>query len=201
MSIYDLSAISLISAPAANALSEPVRRMQPTLASASHASTAPRSSFFSVALSAFSACGRLKRMMPTRPRRSTIMVSVLMTILGFHGARARKVQGASQGSRWLSLTDRTKKCRPAALHHAPDRAGATWRRAGLAGTIIDAESVLKITEFTVSAAVIAQGGAARRDRLGEHCLDRIDQPLCTLSRGPGSARLGESRARCSASHT
>src|SRR5262249_19779570 len=53
-----------------------------------------------------------------------------------HGARARKVQGASQASCWLSLTDGTKKCRSAALHHAPDRASATRRRAGLAGAII-----------------------------------------------------------------
>src|SRR4029453_9952513 len=54
----------------------------------------------------------------------------------FHGARARKVQGVAQASGWLSLTDGTKKCRSSALHHAPDRAGATRSRAGLAGAII-----------------------------------------------------------------
>jgi hypothetical protein len=75
-----------MSAPAAKALSEPVMRMQPTLASASKASTAPRSSFFRVTLSALSACGRLRRTMPTRPRRSAMMVCVLMAVLGFGSA-------------------------------------------------------------------------------------------------------------------
>src|SRR6516225_5414145 len=84
--MYDLSAISLMSAPAANALSEPVMRMQPTSASASKASTALRSSSLSVTLSALSACGRLRRTMPTRPRRSTTMVCVLMAVLGFPSA-------------------------------------------------------------------------------------------------------------------
>src|SRR5436309_11950494 len=83
---------------------------------------------------------------------------------------------------WLSLTDGTKKCRSAALHHAPDRAGATWGPAGLADAIIDTEIVLKIAELTVGAAVIAQRGAACRDGRGEHCLDRVDQPLCALIR-------------------
>src|SRR5712691_949187 len=62
-------------------------------------------------------------------------------------ARARKVQGASHASSLLALTQRAIKCRSAALHHAPDRAGAAWGRARLAGAIIDAEIVLKIAEL------------------------------------------------------
>ena len=42
--MYVLSAISLMSAPAANAFSEPVISMQPMLASASNAATAALSS-------------------------------------------------------------------------------------------------------------------------------------------------------------
>src|SRR5258708_27907382 len=103
-------------------------------------------------------------------------------------ARARKVRGASLASSSLALTQRAIKCRSAALHHAPDRAGAAWGRARLAGAIIDAEIVLKIAELTIGAAVIAQRGTACGDRLGEHGLDGIDEPLCPLIRAPGSAR-------------
>src|SRR5258708_37231227 len=86
-------------------------------------------------------------------------------------ARARKVQGASHASSLLALTQRAIKCRSAALHHAPDRAGAAWGRARLAGAIIDAETVLKIAELTIGAAVSAQSGTPCRDRHGEHALD------------------------------
>src|SRR5215510_718168 len=55
-SMNDLPAISLISAPAANALSEPVTRMHPILPSTSNASIAALSSEISDALSALSAC-------------------------------------------------------------------------------------------------------------------------------------------------
>src|SRR5260370_4478191 len=103
-------------------------------------------------------------------------------------ARARTVQGALHASSLLALTQRAIKCRSAALHHAPDRAGAAWGRERLAGAIIDAEIVLKIAELTIGAAVIAQRGTACGDRLGEHGLDGIDEPLCPLIRAPGSAR-------------
>ena len=72
-SMKDLSAISLMSAPAAKALSEPVIRMQPMASSASNASIAAASSPISAELSALSACGRLRRMMPTWPLVSTRM--------------------------------------------------------------------------------------------------------------------------------
>ena len=73
-----LADISLMSAPAANAFSEPVRITQPMLSSASNASIAAVSSALTLALSALSACGRLRRMMPTLPLVSTMMVSWLM---------------------------------------------------------------------------------------------------------------------------
>ena len=82
-STADLSDISLMSAPAANALSEPVSRMQPMPASASNSAMARASSALSAELSALSACGRLRRMMPTRPRVSTRIFSKLMQI-AFH---------------------------------------------------------------------------------------------------------------------
>src|SRR6266550_521829 len=211
MSIYDLSAISLMSAPAANALSEPVMRMQPTPASASKASTAPRSSSISVTLSAFKACGRLRRTMPTRPRRSTMMVSLLMAVLGLrsdrpccHGAsraespcRCRLVacpvtRSVSQALSGLALADWAEERRSAALHHPPDDAIAARRRAGFPGTIIDAEIVLEIAKPAVGAAVVAQRRAAGRDRLREHRLDGIDQPLRALVRRTG---LGRDRRR------
>src|SRR5215472_18422795 len=170
--MYDLSAISLISAPAANALSEPVIRMQPTSASASKASTAPRSSFFSVTLSAFKACGRLRRTIATRPRRSTMMVSLLMAVLGLrsvgpccHGAsRAESGARALRGERMrqhcqtvpaLALTHRAKKRRSAALHHPLDDTVAVVPRAGFPLAVIDAEIVLEIAEIAIGAAVIA----------------------------------------------
>ena len=68
-----LSAISLMSAPAAKALSLPVSSMQPMPSSASKASIAWISSLMSARLSALSCCGRLSRMMPTRPLVSTMM--------------------------------------------------------------------------------------------------------------------------------
>ena len=43
-------------------------------------SIAARSSRLSVALSAFNACGRLRRMRPTQPRVSTMMVSVVPAV-------------------------------------------------------------------------------------------------------------------------
>ena len=64
-----------MSAPAANALSDPVISRQPMLVSASNASIAAIISVTRAAFSALSACGRLKRMMPTRPLVSTWMFS------------------------------------------------------------------------------------------------------------------------------
>src|SRR5260370_8303263 len=102
-------------------------------------------------------------------------------------ARARKVQGASHASSLLALTQRAIKCRSAALHHAPDRAGAAWGRARLAGAIIDAEIVLKIAELTIGAAVIAQRGTPCGGRLGEHGRGGTHAPLCPLYHAPRSA--------------
>jgi hypothetical protein len=64
-----------MSAPAANALSDPVISRQPMFGSASNASIAVLSSSTRAALSALSAAGRLKRMMPTRPLVSTMIFS------------------------------------------------------------------------------------------------------------------------------
>ena len=67
--------ISLMSAPAANAFSEPVMITQPILSSASKASSAAVMSSLTCAFSALSACGRFRRTMPTLPLVSTRMVS------------------------------------------------------------------------------------------------------------------------------
>jgi len=62
-----------MSAPAANALSDPVTTMQPMFASASKASTAAAISAIIAALSALSAFGRLRRITPTRLTVSTMI--------------------------------------------------------------------------------------------------------------------------------
>src|SRR5260221_11242337 len=103
-------------------------------------------------------------------------------------ARARKVQGASHASSLLALTQRAIKCRSAALHHAPDRAGAAWGRARLAGAIIDAEIVLKIAELTIGAAVHPQRRKAPRRCLRRHRLDDSYPTLRPPIRAPGSSR-------------
>ncbi len=73
------------------------------------------------ALSALSACGRLSRMRPTRPRVSTMMFSVLIGSLP-----------VLSGSRFwqLLLARRTIKRRAAVLHDAFDGAAAARRPAG-----------------------------------------------------------------------
>ena len=71
----DSEAISLMSAPAANALALPVTMMAPMPGSASNSAAAVVTSFITWVLSALSACGRFSVMMPTRSSRSTRMVS------------------------------------------------------------------------------------------------------------------------------
>ncbi|MBF8284237.1 MAG: hypothetical protein HW378_3152 [Anaerolineales bacterium] len=65
MSTVPAPAISLMSAPAANARSFPVTTMQPIAGSRSKSSSAVISSSISVALSAFNSLGRLRRTRPT----------------------------------------------------------------------------------------------------------------------------------------
>src|SRR5712691_3228128 len=72
--MYVLSAISLMSAPAAKALSLPVSTMAAIAESPSSSSNAWPSSPISAAFSAFSACGRFSLTMPTGPCRSTRML-------------------------------------------------------------------------------------------------------------------------------
>src|SRR5262245_24562945 len=91
-------------------------------------------------------------------------------------------------ARPLALADRTKKRRSAGLHHAPDGTGAARRGAAFAGAVVDAEIVLEVAELAVGAAMVAQRGAAGGDRVREHGLDGIDQPLRALVRRPGFAR-------------
>ncbi len=67
--------ISLMSAPAANAFSLPVSRMQPILSSASRSSTAAAISRNTPNDSALSIFGRFSVMMPTAPLLSTMMYS------------------------------------------------------------------------------------------------------------------------------
>src|SRR5271166_6359375 len=151
-----------MSAPAAKALSEPVITMQPIALSASRRSAAASSSSRSETLSALSACGRLRRMRPTRPRVSTSTVSLLMASL--NRSRCR-----------LSLAQRAEECRSAALHDALDGTSAARPRAPLAGAVIDAEPVLEVAKCTIGAAMVAQGGAAGFDCVAQHRLDGLDQ--------------------------
>jgi hypothetical protein len=79
MSMKVLGCISLMSAPAANAFSLPVKRMQPILSSASRSSIAAAISRNTPKDSALSNLGRLSVRMPTAPLLSTMMCSnVLM---------------------------------------------------------------------------------------------------------------------------
>src|SRR5262245_52362334 len=106
---YVLFAISLISAPAANAFSEPAMTMHVMFGSASQAAMAAPSSVISAALSALSACGRLRRMTPTLPLVSTITVLSLMDLSGFLATyrRIRLPAGAQcQGCAPCSCRDR-----------------------------------------------------------------------------------------------
>src|SRR6266540_2835583 len=64
-----------MSAPAAKALSPPAMTIAPIPSSASNFASASPSSFISASLSAFSAFGRLRVIMPTRPRVPTMMFS------------------------------------------------------------------------------------------------------------------------------
>src|SRR5262249_6449602 len=57
-----------------------------------------------------------------------------------------------------------------------------------AGAVVDAEIVLEVAELAVGAAMIAQRGAAGGDRIREHGLDGIDQPLRALVRRRSLAR-------------
>ena len=70
-----LSCISLMSAPAANAFSDPVSTIAPIAESVSKASSATLRSSIRAADSAFKACGRLSLMRPTAPCVSTRMLA------------------------------------------------------------------------------------------------------------------------------
>ena len=74
-SANDSSAISLMSAPAANAFSLPVMMIAPIPGSLSNSAAAVVTSFITWLLSALSALGRFSVMVPTRSSRSTRMVS------------------------------------------------------------------------------------------------------------------------------
>ena len=80
-SMKDLSAISLMSAPAANAFSLPVMTMQPIWRRPRTPSSAALRSAMSAAFSALSACGRLSVMTPTAPRRFDEDGLIAMAIL------------------------------------------------------------------------------------------------------------------------
>ena len=62
------------------------------------------------------------------------------------------------------------------------------RRARLALAVVDAEMMLEHAEFAVGEPVIAQRRAAGLDRIVEHRLDAVDQPLGALVRRAASRR-------------
>src|SRR4051812_12525294 len=149
-----------MSAPAANAFSDPVIIMQATSGSVSNPSMAPLSSLITAELSALSACGRLSRMMPILPRVSTMRFWYVMD-----GCLVR----------WLFLAHRTEEGRPPGLHHATDGAAAALCRARPSLAIIDAEIMLEVAKLAVGAAVIAQRGPAGLEGIVQHVLDGRDQ--------------------------
>src|SRR5258707_12586763 len=61
--------------PAAKALSPPAKAIAPMASAAANSASACPSSFISASLSAFSAFGRLRVIVPTRPRVPTMMFS------------------------------------------------------------------------------------------------------------------------------
>ena len=85
MSSPVLDSISLMSAPAANARSDPVTTIAPIPSSVSKADVAATRSHMTCEFSAFSASGRLRVIQPTRPRVSTRIVSygvIALLVLG-----------------------------------------------------------------------------------------------------------------------
>src|SRR5260370_8931560 len=85
------------------------------------------------------------------------------------------------------LTYGTKEGGAAVLRDAPHDAGAAAGRTAAALAVVDAEFVLKAPELAVGAAMVAQRGAAGRNGILEHGLDRRDQPF-GVRRGRAIAR-------------
>src|SRR3974390_471811 len=156
-----------MSAPAAKAFSEPVMTMHPMLLSASRRSAAASNSSLRAELSAFKAEGRLRRMRPTRPFFSTLMVSLLM-VAPRCGVRSLLAYGAEEG-------------RSSPLDDALD-CSAIAPGTRLARAIIDAKPMLDLAERAVSAAVIAQRGAAGPGCRAQHRLDRHNERARALVR-------------------
>src|SRR3954465_9132147 len=99
MSMKLFGCISLMSAPAANAFSLPVSRMQPILSSASRSSTAAAISRNTPNDSALSIFGRFSVMTPTAPLLSTMMcsnVAMIHPVLRLAG----NVPAAGVGFKW-----------------------------------------------------------------------------------------------------
>src|SRR6478752_1211857 len=101
MSMKPFGCISLMSAPAANAFSLPVSRMQPIVSSASRPSTAAAISRNTPNDSALSIFGRFSVMTPTAPLLSTMMcsnVAMITPALRFGGQCARGRRQRQQGA-------------------------------------------------------------------------------------------------------
>src|ERR1700687_4302281 len=115
MSMKVFGCISLMSAPAANAFSLPVRTMHPILSSASRSSTAAAISRNTPKDSALSIFGRLSVMMPTAPLLSTRMCS---NVLMIHPAPdvTGNVPAGGMGFKWGN-------------DHVPDQGGSVLHAA------------------------------------------------------------------------
>ena len=77
----------------------------------------------------------------------------------------------------LFLTRRAEERRSSALHDPPDRSAAARGRTGVARAVVGAEAVLESAEIAVGVTVVAQRGAAGRDRLLQHRLDGRRKPV------------------------
>src|SRR3954452_1834991 len=111
MSMKLFGCISLMSAPAANAFSLPVIRMQPILSSASRSSTAAAISANTPNDSALSIFGRFSVMTPTAPLLSTMMYSNVAMIhpgIDFAGNVPAGGMGIKWGQDSGSIVSRTR---------------------------------------------------------------------------------------------
>src|SRR5215475_9767966 len=119
MSMKPFGCISLMSAPAAKALSLPVSTMQPIPSSASRSSMAEEISRNTPKDSAFNIFGRLSLRIPTAPLLSTMMCSNVP--MGYPqigvASECARYAGSLQGQR--TTPGRRGAARPGGLGHTP----------------------------------------------------------------------------------
>src|SRR5689334_14366094 len=131
MSMNVFGCISLMSAPAAKALSLPVSTMQPTASSASRSSTAAAISRKTPKDRALSSFGRLSLTMPTAPLLSTMMCSKTLMVQPRKRKSAGNVPAGRVRFKWERRSRAApERSRPSDHEHA---GGRTQGQQGAAG--------------------------------------------------------------------